>query len=103
MKKIAILVALATAATSTAAVASHDPTTPYTTRGECESAAAQQSAADWDFVMDASMGFFTTRGEVASMLTRQYTCDLGEDGQWYITNRRFEVMESDWFEKRYRN
>jgi hypothetical protein len=53
--------------------------------------------------MEASMGFFDTRGEVASMLTHAYTCDLGDDGQWYITNRRFEVMESDWFERRYRN
>lgn len=103
MRIPAILIALTAAVSGTAAIASHDPSDPYPTRGACESAAAQMSADDWDFVMAASMGFFSTRGEVASMLTRQFTCDLGQDGQWYITNRRFEIMASDWFEKRYRN
>ena len=104
MRKIAaLLVGLAAATSATPAVASHDPATAYPNRGACESAAAQMSADEWDAVMAASMGFFETNGEVASMLVRQYTCDLGDDGQWHITNRRFEVMATDWFEQRYRN
>jgi hypothetical protein len=61
MAKLTLPLILASASLSTAAVASHDSTVPYPTRGACESASAQQNIDDWDFVMEASWAF-STRG-----------------------------------------
>jgi len=102
MSKVQFVATLAALTVPTAAAA-HDPTVPYASRGACESASAQLSQDDWDHVMQVAMGYFSTRGEVASFLTRQFACELGDDGRWYIADHRLDVMNSGWFDKRNHN
>jgi hypothetical protein len=101
MKK-RFVVALAALASAGAALA-HDTTTPYDTRGECESASAMMSNEEKDRVLTANPHLFSSNGEVSSFLTRAFTCDLNEfDGMWYISDHRRAVLGSDWFRRRNR-
>jgi hypothetical protein len=42
-----------------------------------------------------------SKGEVRSFLNRAFTCEQsGSDGQWYITDHRQEVLDSEWMQRR---
>ena len=81
--------------------AAHDTETAFPTRGACESASAAMSNAENPGVLAAFPELFDTTGEVASFLTRAFTCDRNpSDGQYYITDHIEEVLGSDWFQQR---
>ena len=98
MMKIGILIGLGALVTGTAAAA-HDTETPYASRGACEAASAATSKDEQDFLLGFPE-FFSTTGEVASFLTRAWTCDRAGDGQYYIVDHVEEVLNSDWFAQR---
>ena len=72
--------------------------TPFPSRGACETQRASLSNDD-DFLLDAFPQLFSSEGEVRSFLNRAFTCEQrGSD--WYITDHRSEVIDSDWFQRR---
>lgn len=73
--------------------------TPYPSRGACEAANAALDNIDREWLSEAAG---LTDGEVRSMLQRAWTCERAEDGQWYITDHRIEVLGSDWWQRRLR-
>lgn len=74
---------------------------PFDTRGACEAEVAALNADDSDTLQGRYPGLFSNKGEVASFLTRAFTCELDQsDGQWYIEDHRQEVIDSDWFQRR---
>ena len=76
--------------------------TPYPSRGACESANAGFSNEVRDSLLEDFPNFFTSEGDVASFLTRAFTCELNaSDGQWYIHDHRFDVIASDWYQHRH--
>lgn len=76
--------------------------TPYASRGECESANAGFSNEVRDSLLQQFPNFFDSEGDVASFLTRAFTCELDEsDGQWYIHDHRIDVLNSDWYQRRH--
>lgn len=100
MKTFLVLAVLGCASLSTAAAA-HDTNVPYASRGQCESASAAQSNAEKDWVLATFPDLFDSTGEVASFLTRAWTCDLNSsDGQYYIVNHIDEVLGSSWYQQR---
>ena len=100
MKKFSIAIGVAALAVSGAASA-HDTTIPYPTRGACETASAQTSNEEKDWLVVSFPDLFGTRGEAASFLTKAWTCDLSSsDGEYYITDHRLEVLDSRWFQQR---
>ena len=103
MKSVLVLAGLAALAVATPASAQHlaNLNTPYPTRGACESAMASFN----DDVRDAlALNFpnlFESEGEAASFITRAFTCEQrASDDQGYITDHRFDVRASDWFQRR---
>lgn len=74
MKTFLVLAVLGCASLSTAAAA-HDTNVPYASRGQCESASAAQSNAEKDWVLATFPDLFDSTGQVASFLTRAWTCD----------------------------
>jgi hypothetical protein len=57
-------------------------------------------AEDRGPLLDNFPNFFDSEGDVASFLTRAWTCELNEsDGQWYIGDHRFDVLNSDWYQR----
>lgn len=100
MKTFLVLAVLGCASLSTAAAA-HDTNVPYASRGQCESASAAQSNAEKDWVLATFPDLFDSTGQVASFLTRAWTCDLNSsDGQYYIVNHIDEVLGSSWYQQR---
>ncbi len=102
MHKIIVLGSLAAVLAATPAFASH-PTnldTPHPTRGACEAASARLAVNDKDFLTRTFPQLFSSTGEAASFLTRAFSCQKAEDGNWYITDHRLEVLGSDWFQRR---
>jgi hypothetical protein len=100
MKTFLALAALGSLAVSTAAAA-HDTTVAYASRGQCESASAAQSNAEKAWVLATFPDLFDSTGDVASFLTRAWTCDVNStDGQYYIVNHIDEVLGSRWYEQR---
>ena len=72
---------------------------PFPSRGACE-VERQQLSNDDDFLIDVFPDLFSSEGEVRSFLNRAFPCELREDGNWYITDQRLEVLDSDWFKRR---
>jgi len=103
MKVVPFFAGLTLLAISNPAPAHHieNLNTPYPTRGACESAVADFNNDDWDMLLDRFPNFFSSKGEVASFLTRAFPCERnGADGQWYIQDERVETLNSDWFLRR---
>lgn len=72
--------------------------TPFSNLGACEAQRASLSNDD-DFLLDAFPQLFSSEGEVRSFLNRAFKCEQrGSD--WYITDHRIEVIQSDWFQRR---
>lgn len=72
--------------------------TPYSNRGACEAQRASLSNDD-DFLLEVFPELFSSEGELRSFLNRAFTCERrGSD--WYITDHRIEVLDSDWFQRR---
>lgn len=100
MKKFSIAIGIVAAALSSAAMA-HDTTTPFPSRGACESASAGMSNAEKDWLVATFPDLFDTTGEAASFLTKAWTCDLNaSDGNYYITDHIEQILGSRWFEQR---
>jgi len=104
MKKISIVAGIAALALASPAFANHlvGNHTPFPTRGACESFTAEGLADDREALLIAFPNFFDSNGDLASFLTRAWTCELNEgDGQWYIGDHRFDVLNSDWYQHRH--
>jgi hypothetical protein len=102
MIRIAIALGALTIATPALAGQLDNLDTPYASRGQCESANAGFSNEVRDSLLDQFPNFFDSEGDVQSFLTRAFTCELNEaDGQWYIHDHRFEVINSDWYQHRH--
>jgi len=100
MKKFSIAIGMVAAALSSGAIA-HDTTTPFSSRGACESASARMSNAEKDWLVATFPDLFDTTGEAASFLTKAWTCDLNaSDGNYYITDHIEQILGSRWFEQR---
>ena len=100
MKRLSIAAGIAAMSVATAAAA-HDTTTGFASRGACEAASAGMSNDENAWLLATFPDVFDTTGEVASFLTRAWTCDRNpSDGLYYITDHRQEVLDSDWFAQR---
>jgi len=100
MRKLQIAAAVA-AITIASAAAAHDTTTGFASRGACEAASAGMSNDENAWLVATFPDLFDTTGEAASFLTKAWTCDRNpDDGQYYITDHRQEVLDSDWFAQR---
>ena len=104
MKFFVIAAGVLASAVATPAAAKHFShlTTPYASRGECEAAKADFSSDDREFLLEMFPNYFNSIGDVASFLTRAFTCELSSaDDQWYITDHRAEVLNSEWYTRRH--
>jgi len=99
MKKLLIAVAAVAMASPAAADHVFHLDIPFASRGACE-AERNSLSNDDDFLLDAFPDVFSSAGEVRSFLSRAFTCEVRPDGQWYITDHRVEVLDSDWFQRR---
>lgn len=95
---IALLIGALGFATPAAANHIFNLTTPFETRGACEKTLQTLSNND-QFLLDAFPQLFSSYGEVRSFLNRAFPCEA-RDGDWYITDHRQEVLNSDWFKRR---
>jgi hypothetical protein len=102
MHKIMVLGSLAVIAASTPALASHPGNldVAHPTRGACEAASAKLAVDDKNFLTGTFPERFSSTGEAASFLTRAFRCEKKDDGNWYITDYRLEVLASEWFLRR---
>ena len=104
MKYFPILMLAGTLVIAGPAVAHHAEhlNDPFATRGACEAERSGLSNDD-DWLIDAFPDLFSSAGEVRSFLNRAFTCELNSsDGNFYITDHRVEVLNSDWFARRNR-
>lgn len=102
MIKLFAPLALGALLISGAAQAKHALNTdvPFPTRGACEAERAELSNDD-DFLLEVYPQLFSSPGEVRSFLNMAFTCEQDpSDGQWYITDHRQEVLNSEWFQRR---
>jgi hypothetical protein len=105
MKKLLAPLILAALGFASPAAANHifNLDVPFPTRGDCEAERAQLSIEDWDSLLIRFPKLFTSQGEVASFLTRAFSCEFDpQGGQWYIVDHRTEVLASPWFQRRLR-
>lgn len=103
MKSLRILVILAGITVAAPAAAQHlaNLTTPYSTRGACESAMASFNDDVRDRLVTFFPNLFASEGEAASYITRAFTCELNAaNDQWFITDHRADVIASDWYQRR---
>ncbi len=100
MKKVLALLVIGTVAVASPAAANHPGSTdiPFDSRGACEVQRNSLSNDD-DWLADEFPELFSSEGEVRSFLNRAFKCELN-GGQWYITDHRLEVLDSDWFLRR---
>lgn len=98
MKRLVLAVA-GTALIASPALADHafNTDTPYLSRGACESANADFDNGDREWLSEAAG---LSDGEIRSMLKRAWRCELGSDGNFYITDHRIEVLGSEWWQRR---
>src|SRR5207244_6263003 len=102
--KFLVLAAAGAAVIATPAAANHvlHLNDPFASRGACEVECNALSNGD-DWLLDAFPDVFSSEGEVRSFLNKAFPCQLNEsDGNWYMIDRRLEVLGSDWFQRRNR-
>lgn len=102
MKYFPVLMLAGTLTVASPAVANHIEhlDTPFASRGACEAETSALSNGD-DWLLEAFPDVFSSEGEVRSFLNRAFTCDLNQsDGNFYITDHRQEVLDSEWFQQR---
>jgi histidinol-phosphate/aromatic aminotransferase/cobyric acid decarboxylase-like protein len=102
MKYFPVLMLAGTLAVASPAVANHigHLDTPFPTRGGCEAETSALSNDD-DWLLDAFPDVFSSEGEVRSFLNKAFTCEINQsDGNFYITDHRVEVLNSEWFAQR---
>src|SRR4029078_3850051 len=102
MKLLLVLMLAGTLVIAGPAVAHHVEhlNDPFATRGACEAENSALSNED-DWLIDAYTDLFSSEGEVRSFLKRAFRCELNSsDGNFYITDQRLEVLDSDWFAQR---
>lgn len=103
MKAVLVALGVAMAFAAAPAAANHvfNLDTPYASRGACESAMADYSKTDRKTLPERFPNFFSGVGDSSSFLTRAFSCELNpSDGQYYISDHRLEVLQSDWFNRR---
>jgi hypothetical protein len=71
---------------------------PFPSRGACQAETSALSNDD-DWLLDAFPQLFSSEGEVRSFLNRAFKCEPRGD-EWFITDHRVEVINSDWFQRR---
>ena len=74
--------------------------TPYASRGQCEAEVAHFNGDDAEMIMERFPELFDSLGDVMSMFTRAFPCTQGPDGAWYIEDHRYEVIATDWFQRK---
>jgi hypothetical protein len=75
---------------------------PFDSKGECEAFSAQLRNDDRDYLEQLNPQVFQNAGDVNSFLSRAFTCELSDaDGEWYITDHRLDVINSEWFQRRF--
>ena len=102
MYKLSIAVVLASMIGTSPATANHIFTpTPFASYGECESENARLSNEDAERQFELRPDLFSSMGEARSFMTRAFSCEYNsEDGSWYLTDHRREVIDSEWFDRR---
>jgi hypothetical protein len=102
MNKLPLALVLGSMLGATPAGADHIFTpTPFPTLGACESENARLSNEDAERQFSLRPDLFSSMGEARSFMTRAFTCELdADDGYWYLTDHRREVIDSEWFERR---
>lgn len=97
-KTMIAVIAIAAAATPAAANHIFNTNVPFPTRGACEAEVASLSVDDRDSLLARFPDLFDSRGDVAAFLTRAFPCERDPgDGNWYIEDRRLEILASEWF------
>lgn len=102
MTKLQVLAGIALIGFVTPAKAGHlaNLNTAYSSRGDCEAAVADFNSDDAETLLNAFPGFFDNYGDVASFLTRAFPCEASDD-DWFIRDRRIQVLNSDWYTRRH--
>ena len=102
MKKLFPALAIAALMAAAPATANHIFTpTPFPTYGACESENARLSNDDAERQFPLRPDLFSSLGEARSFMTRAFSCETNlEDGNWYLTDHRRDVIASDWFRRR---
>ena len=103
MKKQLLLATAVLVALPVPASANHilNLDTPYDTRGQCEAASARFAVDDRPSLLQRFPNTFSNIGEVAGLLVRAFPCVYDEEtGAWYMDDRRLEVLNSEWFQRR---
>ena len=76
---------------------------PFLSATQCEVRKAQLSREDRESLLDRFPQFFLSSSEVTSFLLKALACErLTSDGRWYLVDHRLEVLNSEWFESRFR-
>jgi hypothetical protein len=98
MKRFQIAILAGTVAVASPAPANHPGNTgiPFASRGACEAANNALSSEDSHWLPVMFPEVFDSSGDAASFLRKAFTCELDGD-DWYITDHRIEVLESEWF------
>jgi hypothetical protein len=101
MKKGIIALAVASLGIASPALANHDQNldVPFASRGECEAVSAELDNEAREFLLALYPNLFDNTGEVRSFTQRAFTCEQ-VNGLWYIKDHRFEVLASDWWQRR---
>jgi hypothetical protein len=74
---------------------------PFSTKGDCEAENARLSNNDAERQYQLRPDLFSSMGEARSFMTRAFSCELNsEDGFWYLTDHRLDVINSEWFQRR---
>lgn len=102
MKKTLAILAFGALMAASPAAANHIFTPdPFATYGDCEAANARLSNEDAERQFPLRPDLFSSLGEARSFMTRAFSCELDpEDGLWYLTDHRLEVIGSEWFDRR---
>lgn len=102
MKNLVVALVLVAGAVSVPASATHvlNPGATFTSRGDCEAALAEWDNEDGKSLPGRFPDTFDGTGEARSFIQRAFTCDLGTDGLWHVTDRRLEILTGEWWQKR---